>query len=152
MKDQKYNYRMRDLYVTGADKKHSKLMLLPDWRVRSEDRLLKFEFFLGDLKGNYKEKRDYEKIKNERNKPITEFVMACQEGMIRKYVKSQANNPDFKISRSLRVPRAPKKDFKFDSTAIEESYTEKMTRLDIEKIREDKRNQEKRRGGERTEY
>ena len=64
--------------------------------------------------------------------------MACQEGMIRKYVKSQANNPDFKISRSLRVPRAPKKDFKFDSTAIEESYTEKMTRLDIEKIREDK--------------
>ena len=134
MKDQKYNYRMRDLYVTGSD---NSLILLPDWRVRSEDRLPKFEFYMGNLKHN-KQKKEYEKLKNDRNKPITEFVIDCQQDMIRKYVKSQADNPNFKVSPSVRVPRAKKRETGVSSLKIEESYTEKMTRLDIEKFREEK--------------
>lgn len=134
MKDQKFNFRLRDLYMSAAD---NRLILLPDWRVRSQDRQPKFEFFFGDLKAKNR-KKEYEKIANDRNKPVTEFVIACREDQIRKVVKQNADNPDFKISPSLNVPRAKKKDFRVDSTAIEESYTEKMTRLDIEKIVEDK--------------
>ena len=38
---------MRDLYVNQAN---NRLVLLPDWRVRSDDKLPKLEIFTGDLR------------------------------------------------------------------------------------------------------
>ena len=87
---------------------------------------------MGDLKVKHR-KKEYEKIKNEKAMPVTEYILSCKQDQIRKYVKSQANNPNFKVSPSTLVPRAKKKEFKFDSLKVEESYTEKTNRLQKEK-------------------
>ena len=87
---------------------------------------------MGDLKQK-RGKKEYEKIKNEKAMPVTEYVLQCKQDQIRKYVKSQIGNPNFKVSPSLQVPRAKKKEFKFDSLKIEESYTEKTNRINKEK-------------------
>ena len=47
IKAQKYNYRMRDFYTKQAN---NRLVLLPDWRVRSDDKLPQLEIFTGDLR------------------------------------------------------------------------------------------------------
>ena len=47
VKEQKYTYRQRDLYVSQAN---NRIVLLPDWRVRSDDRLPRLDFFTGDLR------------------------------------------------------------------------------------------------------
>ena len=47
IKEQKYNYRQRDLYVSQAN---NRIVLLPDWRVRSNDKLPRLNFFTGELK------------------------------------------------------------------------------------------------------
>ena len=129
MKIQKYHYRMRDLYVHQAE---NKAVILPDWRVRSDDRLPRLELFFGSMDPN-RTKKPYETTKkNIDNLKTTDFIIECKADEVKKYVKSQADNPNFKISGSLKVPRAPAKRFQSD-THIEESYAEKMTRLDIEK-------------------
>ena len=54
MKIQKYHYRLRDLYVHNAD---NKAVMLPDWRVRSDDRLPRLELFCGNMKTNKNRKQ-----------------------------------------------------------------------------------------------
>ena len=74
MKVQKFNYRLRDLYVSQAA---NRAVLLPDWRVRGEDRLPRLELFLGDLRSKHRRK-EYERHTNIEALPITDFVLQCK--------------------------------------------------------------------------
>ena len=74
MKIQKFNYRLRDLYVSQAE---NRAVLLPDWRVRGDDRLPRLELFMGDLKSKHRRK-EYEKHTNIEALPVTDFVLQCK--------------------------------------------------------------------------
>ena len=85
MKIQKYHYRMRDLYVSQAE---NKVVILPDWRVRSDDRLPRLELFFGDLQGAKGRKKEYEKATYKDSLPHTDYMLQCKAAEIKKYVKS----------------------------------------------------------------
>ena len=83
MQLQKYHYRLRDLYASQAS---NRVVLLPDWRIRSDDKQPKFELFAGDLAVKHR-KKEYDKRVNADTLPITDFILHCKQPQIIKYVK-----------------------------------------------------------------
>ena len=122
---------MRDLYMKQAN---NRLVLLPDWRVRSDDKLPQLEIFTGDLRIKKKSQQPFEGKKlNIETQLLPDYTTSCIEEPIRKYVNQQIKNKNknFHVSASLKVPRSRVSSFQIKGN--EESYFAKMSRISAEK-------------------
>ena len=88
---------------------NNRLVLLPDWRVRSDDKLPQLEIFTGDLRIKKKSQQPFEANKNNiASLSFPDFTTSCIEERIRKYVNQQIKNKNknFHVSNSIKAPRS----------------------------------------------